>query len=161
MSRYFLIIVVSIVLIVIQTTVISLISLEGITPDLLAIWIVYLALREGQTRGTVIGFCVGLAFDLSTGSFIGLSALTKTICGFLAGYFYNENKTKLILGSYRFLVILMLSSFVQNVVYFILFTRGTEIGLLAAIIQFGFTTTLYTSALALIPLFVYSRTSTV
>jgi len=159
MSRYFLIAVVSIVLIVIQTTVVSLISLEGITPDVLAIWVVYLALREGQMRGTVIGFAVGLVFDLATGSFIGLSALTKTICGFMAGYFYDENKTKLILGSYRFLLIMMMSSFVHNVLYFILFTRGTEIGLLGAVFQFGFTTTLYTSALALIPLFVYSRTS--
>jgi rod shape-determining protein MreD len=161
MSRYFLIAVISIVLIVIQTTVISLISLEGITPDLLAIWVVYLALRKGQMPGTIIGFAVGLVFDMATGSFIGLSALTKTLCGFVAGYFYNENKTKLILGSYRFLLIMMVSSFVHNVVYFILFTRGTDIGVFAAIFQYGVTTTLYTSVLALIPLFVSSRRSTV
>ena len=161
MSRYFLIAVISVVLIVIQTTVVSLIALEGITPDLLAIWVVYLALRKGQMKGTIIGFAVGLVFDLATGSFIGLSALTKTLCGFTAGYFYNENKTKLILGSYRFLLIMMVSSFVHNVVYFILFTRGTEIGVIAAIFQYGVTTTLYTSALALIPLFVSSRRSMV
>ncbi len=161
MSRYFLIAVISVVLIVIQTTVVSLIALEGITPDLLAIWVVYLALRMGQMKGTIIGFAVGLVFDLATGSFIGLSALTKTLCGFTAGYFYNENKTKLILGSYRFLLIMMVSSFVHNVVYYILFTRGTEIGVIAAIVQYGVTTTLYTSALALIPLFVSSRRSMV
>ena len=148
MSRLLLIGAVSVVLVVIQTTVLSLIALEGVTPDLLVIWVVYLALREGQMRGTIIGFAVGLLFDLATGSFVGLTALTKTLSGFVAGYFYNENKTKLILGSYRFLLIMMMCSFIHNLVYFILFTRGTDISILAAVVQYGVTTTLYTSAVA-------------
>ena len=157
MSRYFLYTFITVILIIIQTTVVKLISLEGITPDLLVIWVVYLTLIEGQFSGTIIGFCVGLLFDLMTGSFIGLSALTKTICGFLTGYFFNENKTKLVLGSYRFLLIVVMTSFIHNVLYFIIFTRGSEIGLLAAIFQFGFTTTLYTAAVTLIPIFIFAR----
>jgi rod shape-determining protein MreD len=132
-------------------------SLQGITPDILAIWVIYLALKEGQLYGTIWGFSIGLLFDLSTANFIGLSALTKTICGFLAGYFHNENKTRLTLGSYRFLLIVLFTSLIHNIVYFVIFTQGTEIGLLRTIFQFSAITTLYTATFSLLPMFAFSR----
>ncbi len=134
-----------------------LLSLEGITPDILTIWIVYIALREGQLLATAGGFVVGLAFDLATGSFIGLSALSKTVCGFVAGYFYGENKAQMILGSYRFIVIVLIVSLVHNTLYFVVFTQGSDIGLLYAIFQMGLATTFYTAALTLLPMFAFAR----
>jgi rod shape-determining protein MreD len=147
----------SILLILIQMQVMRLLTLEGITPDILTIWIVYLALKEGQLQGTIWGFVVGLLFDVMTGSFIGLAALTKTICGFMAGYFYNENKTAMTLGSYRFIVIVLVVSLIHNTLYFIVFTQGSEIGLLRAIFQVGLATTLYTAAVTLLPMFAFSQ----
>lgn len=149
--------IISLVLVVFQTTLARLISVGGITPDILVIWVVYLALKEGQLRGTVWGFCIGLFMDLLAGDFLGLSALSKTFSGFLGGYFYNENKTQLTLGSYRFLLIVLFVSFVHNIVYFMIFTLGTEIHLWQAVLQLGFTTTLYTATLSLIPMFVLQR----
>ena len=151
--------VVSIMLIVLQTQVMRLISLEGITPDLLTIWIVYLAVNLGQANGMLWGFGIGLALDLVTGNFIGLSALTKTIAGFTAGFFYNENKIVMTLSSYRFVLSVLIVSLIHNTVYFILFTQGTEIGLLRAFFQFGIATTLYTSTITLLPMFVIARKS--
>jgi rod shape-determining protein MreD len=145
------------ILIVIQTQVMRLLSLEGITPDILTIWIVYIALKRGQLQATIWGFVVGLLFDLTTGNFIGLSALTNTITGFAAGYFFGENKALLTLSSYRFVLIVLLVSFIHNTIYFIAFTRGTEIGLLKAIFQIGIATTFYTSALTFLPMFAFSR----
>src|SRR5258706_12621890 len=101
---------ISMLLILAQTSLLRLVSLEGITPDILTIWIVYIALKEGQLSATLSGFCIGLIVDLITGNFIGLAALTKTLAGFFAGYFYNENKTRLTLGSYRFPLIVLLTS---------------------------------------------------
>ena len=147
----------SILLILIQMQVVRLLTLEGITPDILTIWIVYLALKEGQLQGTIWGFVVGLLFDFMTGSFIGLAALTKTICGFMAGYFHNENKTAMTLGSYRFIVIVLVVSLIHNTLYFIVFTQGSEIGLLRAIFQVGLATTLYTAAVTLLPMFAFSQ----
>jgi rod shape-determining protein MreD len=147
----------SILLILIQMQVMRLLTLEGITPDILTIWIVYLALKEGQLQGTIWGFVVGLLFDVMTGSFIGLAALAKTICGFMAGYFYNENKTAMTLGSYRFIVIVLVVSLIHNTLYFIVFTQGSEIGLLRAIFQVGLATTLYTAAVTLLPMFAFSQ----
>jgi rod shape-determining protein MreD len=147
----------SILLIGVQTQLMRLLTLEGITPDLLTIWIVYIALREGQLPATVWGFGIGLLFDLFSGSFLGLSTLTKTVCGFTAGYFYNENKTPLTLGSYRFIVIVLVVSFIHNVIYFVLFTQGSDIGLLSAIFRVGLATTFYTASLTLLPMFAFSR----
>lgn len=148
---------ISFLLIVIQTQVMRLLSLEGITPDILLIWIVYLAVRHGQMTGMMWGFCIGLAFDLITGNFIGLTALTKTLCGFFAGYFYNENKIHLTLSSYRFLIIVLIVSLIHNTVYFIIFTQGSEIGIVRAVLQFGFATALYTSTLTLLPMLGFAR----
>ncbi len=150
---------ISFLLIMLQATVMHLVTLEEITPDILAIWVVYLALSEGQMNATIWGFAIGLTFDLVTGNFIGLSALTKTMTGFVAGYFFNETRTRLTLGSYRFLLIVLLASLIQDTAYFIIFTRGTDIGLLQAVVRFGFTTTLYTGTLSLIPIFKFSRQS--
>ena len=103
------------------------------------------------------GFCIGLAFDLATGNFIGLSALTKTVCGFAAGYFFNENKALLTLGSYRFVVIVLLISFIHNMIYFMIFTQGSDVGFLRAIFQSGLATTAYTGTIALLPMMMFSR----
>jgi rod shape-determining protein MreD len=134
-----------------------LLTLEGITPDILTIWVIYLALKEGQMAGTLWGFCIGLVFDFATGSFIGLSALTKTICGFTAGYFYNENKTPMTLSSYRFLLIILFVSLIHNTIYFIVYTQGSDIGLLRAVFQVGVATTFYTTTWSLLPMFAFAR----
>lgn len=157
MTRTIKILFASLFFLIIQVNVVQLLTIDGISPDLLVIWIVYLALTEGQLRSTLWGFSIGLAFDFVTGNFIGLSALTKTICGFLAGYFFNENKTQLILGSYRFLLIVLFVSLIHNTVYFIIFTRGTNIGVLSAILQIGLATTVYTATITMLPMFIFAR----
>ena len=62
---------ISFLLIIIQSQAMKLLSLEGLTPDILAIWIVYIALRHGQMTGTIWGFGIGLIFDLLTGTSSG------------------------------------------------------------------------------------------
>ncbi len=157
MSRHVKYVFFSIFLLLVQSKMMTLLTLEGITPDLLTIWVVYLALKEGQLIAMPWGFALGLAFDLLTGNFIGLSALTKTVAAFTAGYFYNENKTPLILGSYRFLVIVLTVSLIHNTLYFLIFTQGSEIGTLRAIFQVGLATTFYTATLTLLPMLAFAR----
>ena len=151
---------IALLLVAVQTTAVHLLNLEGVIPDLPAILIIYIALVEGQMEGMLWGFGIGLAIDLTTQDFIGLSALTKMLCGFLAGYFFNENKTKSVLTSYRFILIVFTVTLVQNLVYFIMFTQGTDINVFRAIIQYGLTTTLYTAIVSLFPVFMFSRRKT-
>ncbi len=143
--------------IILQTTIVSFTSVLNIVPDVMLIWIVYIAITNGQIPATAYGFGIGLAIDLVSGEFLGLYALCKTIAGFLAGYFYHENKIEMTLSNYRFLVIVGVISFIHNIVYFIIFTQGSDVGLFAAIIQFGIFSSLYTTVVAAIPMFVYMR----
>jgi len=148
---------ISLIFVIIQIEIASLLSLEGITPDILTISIVYIALQKGQIPATIWGFCIGLIFDFAVGNFIGLSALSKTVVGFAAGYFYGENKALISLGSYRFVLVVLIVSFIHNTVYFTVFTFGSEVTVLKAIFQIGLATTFYTAALTLLPMFVFSR----
>jgi len=156
-TRYFKYIIISFLLVLIQSKIMRFFSLEGITPDLLTIWIAYIAVQRGQMTGTLWGFALGMFYDLSVGSFIGLSALTKTIAGFTAGYFYDEQRTSMTLGSYRFLIVVLLVSFIHNALYFIIYTRGSETGFLSAIFEVGLATTCYTTIISLLPVFFFAR----
>ncbi len=140
-----------------QTTVIPFAAISNIVPDVLLVWTVYIAIRLGQIPATIAGFVIGLTIDLVSGHFIGLSALSKTVAGFFAGYFFNENKIDYTLGSYQFLIVVGLSSIIHNVIYFVIFVQGSEIGFWSAILRFGLFSTIYTLALAVLPVFVYSR----
>lgn len=148
---------ISLALVILQTTIGRLVSLGGIIPDMLVIWVAYLAIKEGQLRGTVWGFSVGLFSDFLAADFLGLSALSKTLAGFTAGYFFNQNTTQQTLGSYRFPLIVVVVSLVHNAVYFLIFTLGTDIHFWQTVLRFGITTTLYTATVSLLPMFILQR----
>ncbi len=149
----------SLFLVLLQTTLFRYLAIETVVPDILLLWIVYIALREGQIAGTLAGFCIGLALDmLSAGdAMLGLSALAKTVGGFIAGYFYNENKTFQTLGGYQFVLIVVVVSIVHNLIYFIIFLQGSDIGWWKTVVVYGFLTSLYTAAFGLLPMFAFAR----
>jgi hypothetical protein len=89
--------------------------------------------------------------------FFGLSALTKTIAGFVAGYFFNENSTEQTLGSYRFLTILLLSSFVHNIIYYGVFLQGIQDSVFTTMIELSVFTGIYTVLLGMFPMFTFVR----
>ena len=157
MQQYIRYSIVTLFLLVLQTTIIPFVSIANIVPDILIVWIVYVAIKLGQIPATVAGFMIGIAVDLVGGHFIGLSALSKTIAGFFAGYFYNENKIDYTLGNYQFLIIVGFSSLFHNIIYFVIFVQGSEIGLWTAVFRFGLFSTIYTVAFAVLPMFVFSR----
>jgi len=157
MNKHVKFILTSIFLIVVQTTVIRYLSLEGIIPDLLLIMIVYISITEGQISGTLYGFGIGLLFDIITGGVIGISSLSKSIAGFISGYFFSENKIELTLGSYRFLLILLFVSSIHNLIYFLIFVQGSEISTLYAISNVGLTSALYTTTVSILMVLVFAR----
>jgi rod shape-determining protein MreD len=144
-------------LLVLQTTFVPFLSIGGFVPDLFLIWVVYIAVRRGQMEAIITGFLVGLLQDAVTTQFFGLSALTKTIAGFVAGYFFNENSTEQTLGSYRFILILLLSSSVHNFLYYGIFLQGIQDAVVTTTIEFSVATALYTALLSMLPMLTFVR----
>jgi rod shape-determining protein MreD len=145
------------VLLLLQTTFVPFLSIGGFLPDVLLIWVVYIAVTRGQLEATITGFAVGLLQDVVTVQFFGLGALTKTLAGFVAGYFFNENLTEQTLGSYRFLLITLLSSFVHNLLYYGIFLQGIQDALLTTMVEFSVAVSLYTALMSVFPMFTFVR----
>jgi rod shape-determining protein MreD len=152
-------ILVSLLLLLLSTTLVKFLAISEIVPDILLVWIVYVAIREGQIAGMTAGFLLGLVVDLLSGpdGMTGVSALAKTVAGFLAGYFYNENKTLQTLGGYQFIVAIGVVSLVHNVIYFLIFLQGTDMSWWRMILVYGVPTMLYTAAIGLLPMFAIAR----
>jgi len=100
-----------------QITVIPLISINGIIPDLLLILLVYYAISYGQIYGTVLGAVYGFLFDLITGSLIGSMMLSKTVVGFVSGYYSAETQREKFLNTYAFTFIILLCAVIDSVIY--------------------------------------------
>jgi len=147
----------ALIILLVQTNLPDIISIRGIAPDLLLIFIVYVAVREGQMYAIPWGFVLGLTIDLTTGTVIGLSALSKTLAAFTAGYFYSDNKIAMILGTYRFLLFVLVTAFVHNAIYFAVFTLGSDIGFFGAVFGVGMASALFTTTIAVIPMLVSAR----
>ena len=95
MLRFFITIGVSLLVLLVQTILVPYLAIGTIVPDLVLIWIVYLAITRGHIAATTAGFFLGLTMDILAGDdgMLGLSSFTKTLAGFLAGYTFSENKT--------------------------------------------------------------------
>lgn len=69
-------------------------SIKGIRPDFILIYILYTSIRYGNIYGVIVGFFLGILVDLvGVGSFFGLTSLTFVITGYLAGFLQDKNDT--------------------------------------------------------------------
>jgi len=135
---------------IIQTTVIPLISIGQVVPDLILILLVYYSITEGQIYGTVLGFIYGFIFDLVTGSLLGSTMIAKTVAGFIAGYFSSENKIDNYLMFFNFGMIVFLTALIEQIIYsfFSSFDFSTNIFLI--LFQNAFLPAFYTALLSMI-----------
>lgn len=74
-----------VVALIIQSTLLPLIAIHGVYPDLLLIIVVSHALLSGKEKGVSIGFFAGLLQDLASGSIFGTNTLAKLATGFVCG----------------------------------------------------------------------------
>jgi len=104
-------------LLLIQITIIPLISVEGIVPDLLLITLVYFTVAFGQLAGTLYGALFGIVFDLITGSLLGSTMLSYTVAAFVAGYFSSGGSREKYLNTISFSMVVFLCAVIESFIY--------------------------------------------
>jgi rod shape-determining protein MreD len=156
-SQYILSLLIFFPVLLIQTTVVPLISINGIIPDLVLILLAFYAVKQGQIYGTVLGFIYGFFFDLITGSLLGSAMLSKTLTGFIAGYFYNENKQELYFKSYTFALVVLLCGVIDSIVYSFFTTIEFSTNILLLFFEQGFMPGLYSAVVSVFIIIFYPK----
>ncbi len=77
--------IVAIVAVILQETVVSQITVFGVTADLTPLVVVSIGLLCGSTTGAVAGFWVGLLVDLTLVQTLGITSLLFIVIGYWAG----------------------------------------------------------------------------
>lgn len=141
----------------IQTTVVPLIAIENVIPDLVIIILVYYSISQNQIYGTVLGFIYGFLFDIITGSLLGSTMISKTIAGFSAGYFSSENKRDQYLISYNFALIVLMASLIDSTINAFFSSVSFNTNIFILFIQYALFPSLYTSTIALMGMIFYPK----
>lgn len=135
---------------VIQLTIIPFLQFDYVTPDLVLILLVYFTLQQGQLYGTILGFIFGFLFDIISGGLLGSSMFAKTLAGFIAGYFYNENKIDRNVGSYFFVVVVFAAALIDSFFYALFGSAETSRNIFGIVFRHSFLSGTYTALISLI-----------
>ena len=71
----------------IETSILSNISILPVVPDLVLIASMYLSLLNGRGMGEICGFTSGLILDFFSGAPFGFNCIFRTIIAYIAGFF--------------------------------------------------------------------------
>jgi len=138
--------------------VLGYIAVENVTPDLIVILVVYIAIREGQFSGLLAGFVLGYLFDLLSSGIIGTNALAKMIGAFVAGYFYEEGRpVQESIGTFRFLGVVAMSALIHNLIFYFFFTQPSDLTFTVFFLRSGIAGALYTTVLAALVMLATAR----
>lgn len=138
---------ITIAVLLVQTTIIALISIKGVEPDLLLILLVFISLRETRTRAITIGFIIGILHDLLATSLFGLSALTKSWIGFITVTFAKRRAV----DDYQPIsVVFIVTSLVQGVLFSVVAAVGADVELFQDFFRYQLPRVLYTTIIGLI-----------
>ncbi len=142
------------VVLLVQITVIPLIAIGGVVPDLILITLVYYSISRDQFYGTVLGATYGFLIDLITGSLLGSSMLSKTIAGFTAGYFSTETKKDINIRTYIFSLIVFISALIDSVIFSFFSAFDVQTNIFKLLFEQALLPSLYTAAVSI--LFIFS-----
>ncbi|MCF8260541.1 MAG: rod shape-determining protein MreD [Melioribacteraceae bacterium] len=143
-------------LLLIQITLVPFITVEFVGPDLLLILLCYYSIKYGHTYGALAGFIMGAIFDLASGGALGSMMFAKTLSGFLAGYFCDENKFKERTFTLTFSIIIFGIAIVDSFIFTLLSSTTANISLINLLFRHNILSALFTAAVSL-PLILITR----
>ena len=138
----------------VQLTVVPLIAIAGVIPDLVLISLVYYSISRDQFYGTVLGGTYGVFLDLITGSLLGSSMLSKTIAGFTAGYFSTETKKEINIGTYIFSLIVFICALIDSIIFSFFSAFDVQTNIFKLLFEQALLPSLYTAMVSV--LFIFS-----
>lgn len=135
------------VFLVLQITLIPLLAVYDVYPDLLLVGVILSATRHGTVPAILTGFLVGLAQDITASQLYGLQALSKSVAGFVAGSLSaNKVKFDLQITTGIVLVTALAHNLIRDGVYYI----HEGYGFFPLLFRYVVPNAIYTTALAAI-----------
>ena len=136
--------------VVLAQWLLSNLRLWGVVPDVVLLYVAYVALRRGRVAGAVTGFWTGLLMDFINPATFGANALLKTLMGFVVGLFRSEQGEHLRLTPVQAFVGALVVAVVHNGLLTILL--ALDVGTRTPFLIFGLWLggALYTAVVALV-----------
>ena len=105
-------------------------TLFNVSPDVITVFLAFVAVSAGQRSSTSFGFALGILTGILSGN-IGLDMLSRTVEGFIAGYFHipEDSHATAKQKNRRFFSAIVVAGFCGNAV---LATGYNPLGLLPA-----------------------------
>lgn len=129
---------------ILQSTLLKLVAVAQIQPDLILLVLFYVALMEGSYGATIAGFCTGLTQDIYSPQTLGLNALCKSLVGFGLGYCQRGVFVESLVAR---ALILFAAVLAHDILYFVI-SAWPEVGRgLGLVLRLGLPTALYTALL--------------
>ncbi|MCF8267488.1 MAG: rod shape-determining protein MreD [Ignavibacteriales bacterium] len=149
MNKSYIFIGISFVLLaIVQFLVVPFIQIYSVYPKIILLPVVYFSLSQGQFRGTIAGFIFGLIYDLLSGDIWGINAVSLTVAGFFAGYFFDESVTDPFYYFRKFLIILFFTTLIETLINSLSSFEGLDLSFIAFLLIQSILPALYTSFIA-------------
>ncbi len=138
----------------IDANFIGLISIRGIRPDIILVFLIFVSLRETQISATLTGFVTGIVRDLLSFGLLGLSSLVNSIVCFLVSYFRQPKGGISVL---QLAVIVFVITSIHDRLFQFIFLLGTNQQFFRSFLFFTLPKALYTTVIALIVHYLFQR----
>jgi len=137
--------------IIFQLTIVPLLAVQGVTPDLILLLVLGLTLQRGRMWGIPVAFLAGLLYDVFGTGLIGVSSLANVVAVFIIGFLQQEQlEQRLVIV----LAVFFLAVYVHDALYFLILFIGTSASTAAILFKHSLFHTLYSMVfLTIIQLF--------
>ena len=135
------------ILLVVQHTLIPFISIKGISPDILLIFVLYWSGIRHRTYGVMMGFTAGLLQDLAGVGTTGVFALSKAVAAY-AGYSFPMSRHEKNILPWS--ITLFIGSVLHYSILIFIQTRTSSTGFFTMMLRYGLPSILYTTVMGMV-----------
>lgn len=136
-----------VIALLLQITFANLLSVYGIKPDFVLIYVIFISFKYGRLAGGVSGFFSGIIEDCFLTILFGLNALSKTFAGFIVSVIpWRLTGTKMTDAAFLLFIATLFHDFIYNWIY----SFGTDIGVGFIFIRYAIPGAIYTTIFGMI-----------